>query len=344
MGFDEGELELKRPTIIDIAREVGVSKAAVSYALNGRAGVSAATRERILDVAGQLGWESGAPTRPMTHDRTGSVGVVLARCPEDLRADESTLHWMSGAEAALAEYGLSLQLALTPDADAELATLRQWWTERRVDGVLVPDLRIGDPRLPLLRELDVPAVVIGARERSGNLAVLHTPEEAEARALVEHLAGLGHRSIGYVRARSDLDRNRSRQDALSAAARRLLGGEPAEEVADRTETGAVQATWRLLATDQRPTAIVYDNDRMAVAAVARSAELGVRVPAALAVLSWQDSMLCRVVSPPVTALARDAGRDAESAVQLLLELIETGAADDSDLPAGVLVPRASTAG
>jgi len=340
---------VERPTIIDIARRVGVSKAAVSYALNGRAGVSAATRERILEVAAQLGWESGAPARPMTHDRSGTVGVVLAGSPEALCADGPALDWTAGAEAALAEHGLSLQVAFMPDGETELATYRRWWTERRVDGVLVPDLRTGDPRVRLLRELGMPAVLVGARDRAGEIAVLRTREDEEARAVVAHLAGLGHRRIGHVRVRSDLARHRLRAAALDQSTVEATGaGCATAEIsgagAGNTETAAAQATWRLLAADRPPTAIVYDNDRMAVAAVARSAELGVRVPADLAVLSWQDSMLCRVVTPAVTALSRDAGRDAEAAVRLLLELIETGAADDSDLPAGVLVPRASTAG
>ena len=107
---------MKRPTIIDIARQVGVSKAAVSYALNGRAGVSAATRERILDVAAQLGWDAAGPARTPAADRTGTIGLVLARPPQQIRAEPSVVHWMAGLEAALAEYGLSLHLALPPDA------------------------------------------------------------------------------------------------------------------------------------------------------------------------------------------------------------------------------------
>lgn len=335
---------MKRPTIIDIARHVGVSKAAVSYALNGRAGVSAATRERILDVASQLGWDAAGPARTPAADRTGTIGLVLARPPQEIRAEPSMVNWLAGVESALAEYGLILNVALTPDADAELGTYRQWAAERRVDGVIVTDLRAEDARMPLLRELGLPAVVIGEQERVPNVAVLRFAVADEVRAVVEHLAELGHTRIGHVQGGFDLEHTRRRNALLRTRVRERLGTDLVKVEADSTETGAAQATWRLLAVDPPPTAIVYDNDLMAVAAVARAAELDVRVPADLAVLSWQDSMLCRVVTPPVTALSQDVADDAVAAVHLLLELIETGAADDLDVPPRVLIPRASTAG
>ncbi|MEU6131772.1 LacI family DNA-binding transcriptional regulator [Saccharopolyspora sp. NPDC047091] len=335
---------MKRPTIIDIARQVGVSKAAVSYALNGRAGVSAATRERILDVAAQLGWDAAGPARTPAADRTGTIGLVLARPPQHIRAEPSVVHWMAGLEAALAEYGLSLHLALPPDEEAELGTYRAWAAERRVDGVIVTDLRAEDPRVPLLRELKLPAVVIGEHERVANVAVLRFAAADEVRAVVAHLAELGHRRIGHVQGGVDLEHTARRSGLLRAEVRERLGTDLVKVEADATEDGGVRATARLLAADPPPTAIVYDDDVMAVAAVARAAELDVRVPTDLAVLSWQDSMLCRVVTPPVTALSRDVEDDAAAAVHLLLELIETGAADDLDVPPRVLLPRASTAG
>ena len=343
-GLTEGEPELNRPTIIDIARRVGVSKAAVSYALNGRAGVSAATRERVLDVAAQLGWESGGPARTPAADRTGSVGVVLSRPPDELRSDPLVVQWLSGVEAALAQHGLSLQLALTPDQDAELLTYRRWWAERRIDGMIVTDLRACDPRPQLLRELGIPAVVVGDHERFGNVAVLRHIEREEVHAVVDHLASLGHRRIGHVQGGPDLQHTQNRSAALRGRVRERLGTDLVKAEADSTESGGVRASWRLLAADPPPTAIVYDSAVMAVATVARSAELKARVPDELAVLSWQDSMLCRVVTPQVTALAQDDEQHAEAAVHLLLELIETGTADDLELPPRVLVPRASTEG
>ncbi|MFR9729324.1 LacI family DNA-binding transcriptional regulator [Saccharopolyspora sp. MS10] len=334
---------MKRPTIVDIARRVGVSKAAVSYALNGRAGVSAATRERILDVAAQLGWDAAGPARTPA-DRTGAIGLVLARTPQELRAAPLLGHWLAGVEAALGEYGLALQVALPPDAETELDTYRRWAAERRVDGVIVTDLRAEDPRPSLLRELELPAVILGEHERGGGAAVLRAAAEEEVRSVVEHLAEAGHRRIGHVQCGPDLEHTRRRNALLRGRVRERLGTDLIKAEAEATESGAELATWRLLAADPPPTAIVYDNDLMAVAAVARAAELGVRVPDDLAVLSWQDSMLCRVVTPPVTALSQDVEDDAAAAVHLLLELIETGAADDLDVPPRALIPRASTGG
>lgn len=341
IGSREGE-RVKRPTIVDIARQVGVSKAAVSYALNGRGGVSAETRERILDAAERLGWRASSAARALSNDRTASVGFVFARPPELLRTEPFFMQLLAGMEQTLSEHGVSLQLALASDVDTELATYRRWWAERRVDGVMLTDLRVDDPRPPLLRGLGAPAVLFGAPSRMTGTPVLCGDEVQDVDQIIEHLAALGHRDVGYVRGAWDLQHTRRRSAALGEAVRERFGTDLAQVHGGSTEQGGLAATRELLAAHPRPSAVIYDNDVMAVATVARAAELGVRIPGDLAVIAWDDSMLCRVVEPAVTAFEHDVVADAATAAHRLLELIETGTADDAELSARRLVVRASS--
>src|SRR5688572_16562941 len=76
-----------RPTISDVARRVGVSRAAVSFAVNGRPGVGDETRTRILRAAEELGWRPSSPARALTRARAGTVGLVLARESDQLEVD-----------------------------------------------------------------------------------------------------------------------------------------------------------------------------------------------------------------------------------------------------------------
>src|SRR3954451_605757 len=100
---------MKRPTITDIAREAGVSKGAVSYALNGRPGVSEATRQRITEIARELGWAPSSTARALSGGRTGAIGLVLDRPFEvvvpallDGFPDELLIQVAAGRDAALA--------------------------------------------------------------------------------------------------------------------------------------------------------------------------------------------------------------------------------------------------
>ncbi|GAB3690069.1 LacI family DNA-binding transcriptional regulator [Saccharopolyspora tripterygii] len=334
---------MKRPTIIDIAREVGVSKAAVSYALNGRGGVSPETRDRILDVAAELGWRASSAARALSSDRAATVGVVLARSPEVLRTEPFFMQVVAGLEQTLSAHGFSLQLALASDPATELETYRRWWAERRVDGVLLTDLRVQDPRPALLRELRVPAVFFGTERPMAGIPVLWVDEHDIADSAIGHLAGLGHRRIGHVQGPEELRHTARRKRELRRAAAEFPGVTLVRDHGDYTESGGVAATARLLDAPDPPTAVIFDNDVMAVASVARAEELGVRVPGELSVLAWDDSMLCRVVRPAITAFSHDVGAAAASAALMLLELIETGIADDSRLQPRKLIARESTA-
>ena len=334
---------MKRPTITDIAAEVGVSKAAVSYALNGRPGVSQETRDRVLEIAAEMGWRASSAARALSRDRAATVGVVIARSPEVLRTEPFFMQVVTGLEQTLSAHGISLQLALAGDTETELETYRLWSAERRVDGVLLTDLRVDDPRPALLRELRIPAVFFDTERPIAGVPVLWVDEHDIADTALAHLVELGHRRIGHVQGPPQLRHTLRRDRELRRAAVETPGVSLVQEDGDYTEEEGVAATARLLALDEPPTAIIYDNDVMAVSAVSRADELGVRVPQDLSVIAWDDSMLCRVVRPALTAFSHDIVSASSTAALMLLELIETGVADDERFLPRELISRGSTA-
>src|SRR5690606_24186415 len=158
--IDQG-VPVKRPTIADIARRAGVSKGAVSYALNGQPGVSEATRQRILAIARELGFTRNSAARALSGATANVVGLTLCRPARILGIEPFFMGLISGVEAELSARSYALLLHVVADPDEEIAVYRRWWGERRVDGVLLCDLRVNDRRVPVLEELDLPAVVIG---------------------------------------------------------------------------------------------------------------------------------------------------------------------------------------
>ncbi|MFI8362692.1 LacI family DNA-binding transcriptional regulator [Streptomyces sp. NPDC085612] len=345
----------RRPTIKDIARRAGVSESAVSFALNDRPGVSRDTRARIRGVAEELGWQPNSAARALSGERAGAVGLVLARPAHTLGAESFFLRLVSGIQEALSAAGTALLFQVVEDIDAECAVHRRWWAERRVDGVLVVDPRTDDPRPALLAELGLPAVTVGEPAPAPGAAHAGTPspalsairaDDAGAMAQVlDHLHGLGHRRIVHVAGLPALAHTARRIDSLRAeAARRGLGPDRVRSVVtDYSDAQGAAATRRVLAEPRPPTALVYDNDVMAVAGRAVAAELGIPVPAGLSIVAWDDSALCRVTHPPLTALVRDTAGFGRLAAEELLAVVagRPPGVRESELPR--LEPRESTA-
>src|SRR3954471_22991993 len=150
-----------RVTIADIAARAGVSKGAVSYALNGRPGLSEATRARILAIADEMGWYPNRAPRALSAARADACGLVLARPAKILGLEPFFMDFISGVESELAARSQALTLQLVRDVEEEVGVYRRWWSERRVDGVLMVDPRVEDPRADALVQIGLPAAGFG---------------------------------------------------------------------------------------------------------------------------------------------------------------------------------------
>jgi DNA-binding LacI/PurR family transcriptional regulator len=295
---------MARVTIREIARRSGVSKGAVSFALNGHPGVSAATRARVLRVAAELNWVPNSAARMLSGARTDTFGLVLARDPATLGSEPFYMEFIAGLESVLATHAHALMLQVVADVDAEIATYRTWSAQRRVDAVFVVDVRVDDPRIPALEELEMPAVVVGDPSLAGALTCVWTDDAAAVDQAVQYLAGLGHRRVGRVAGIAELGHVRIRDEAFAAAAAGY-GLELSTVHTDFSGDGGAAATRALLAQEPRPTALVFDNDLMAVAGLSAITGSGLRVPADVTLVAWDDSTLCRITHPPLTAMGHD---------------------------------------
>ncbi|WP_327706374.1 LacI family transcriptional regulator [Streptomyces decoyicus] len=339
----------RRPTIKDIARRAGVSESAVSFALNDRPGVSQDTRARVRRVAEELGWQANSAARALSGERAGAMGLVLARPAQTLGVESFFLQLVSGIQEVLSARKIALLFQVVEDLDAECALYRRWWAERRVDGVLVVDPRTEDPRPELLSSLGLPAVVVGgpatrepdvsAPGTSGPAAsvpagapprpLLSTVWADDSKAMarvLDHLYGLGHRRIVHIAGLPGLAHTERRIRSLRTEAdlRGLDHRHVHSVTTDYSDAEGAEATRRLLDAAQPPTAIIYDNDVMAVAGASVAAGRGLAVPGALSIVAWDDSALCRVTHPRLTALVRDTPGFGRLAAQELLAVLDGG--------------------
>lgn len=311
----------RRVTIADIAARAGVTSAAVSLAVNGRPGVSDATRARIMGIAEELKWEPSPAARALAGAPVLTVGMVLARPAEVLGTEAFFGAFVAGLQEVLSRRDYSLQMKIVESTEAEIDTFRRWSAQRRVDGVVVVDLRQDDPRIPALEELDLPALVVGGPGHHGLLPSVYVDDAQATRLLVDHLAARGHQRLARVAGNEDFLHTLLRERAFEERCAEL-GVEGISQDAGFGGPGAEIATAQLLARTEPPTAIVYDSDEMTLAGVHVLEEAGLRVPEDIAVASFEDSALTRMHRPPITSIGRSAIKYGRVAATRLLEVIE----------------------
>ena len=334
---------MKRPTIADIAQRAGVSKGAVSYALNGQPGVSEATRQRIVAIAQEIGFNPNSAARALSGASARAVGLTICRPARMLSIEPWFMGLISGFESVLAARGFALTLQVVATPEKEIEVYRRWWGERRVDGVIVTDLREDDIRIPVLQELQLPAVVIGGPGGTGSIAQIWSDDAGAVIEAVRYLVALGHRRIARVGGLPNLLHTKTRTKAFDEVCRSLGLDEAVTTPSDYTGEEGGRATRRLLIGAERPTAIIYDNDVMAVAGLAVAQEMGLQVPADLSIVAWDDSPLCSLVHPSLTALSRDISEYGAHAARLLLDAVDGTKVVSVEAGTAHLTPRGSTA-
>jgi len=219
---------------------------------------------------------------------------------------------------------------------------RTWWAQRKVDGVFLVDLQVRDRRIPMLKDLGMPAIVVGTPRGSGGLPVIWQDDLAATEMIVAHLAGLGHRKVARVGGFPRYWHSRLRTDAFAEVAGKA-GLHASSVAADYSAEHGAEATRELFEAADPPTAIVYDNDVMAVAGLAAARRAGLDVPGDLSIVAWDDSALCELVHPALTAMRRDiaaVGAEAARRLSLVIGGAEVGDIRE-DLPQ--LMVRESTA-
>ncbi|SEE85598.1 DNA-binding transcriptional regulator, LacI/PurR family [Arthrobacter alpinus] len=343
-------------TITSLAQQLGISKASVSYALNGRPGVSEETREKVLALAAALGWYPSSSARALSQSRSETIGIVLLRDPAHVGSEPFYLSVLAGIEAVLGEREQNLMLRIVaPDTAGDCATerrdlavYRRWVGEGRVDGVLLFDESSNDPRGQLLNDLGLPFVVVGGtRALATRSAATVVDQSADAATVVQALHELGHRRIGYISGLPTLGHERARSAAVVDHAQ-ALGISAVVTASDYTAADGEMATIALMAgldpaSKDFPTALFYGNDLMAVGGLAGLKKLGISVPEQVSVVSWDDSIMCQFSSPPVAALNRDIGELGRQSALLLLDIVQGHERANVPMPAGILRRRTSLA-
>ncbi|MGW4214428.1 LacI family DNA-binding transcriptional regulator [Lentzea sp. NPDC004789] len=310
----------------EIAKRAGVSRSTVSYALSGKRPVSAATVRRINDVIAELGYRPNASARALAEGRTRTFGLVIP--PASSRLTDVQLSFVASVVESAAVH--DHDVLLSPSGGDHDRSFDRVVTGRRVDGVILMEILLHDPRVDRLTSTGLPFVTIGHVEDPAASWWVDVDYGSLIGRCVRHLADLGHRDIVLINRSAELVASgygpavRATEAFLEAAAAR---GVTAHDVCCADDPAAGLACFEQIRSRWPEVTAAVTINEAALPGVQRALHrAGLDVPRDFSLTGVIADRLAEDFHPPLTAADVPAGEMARLAVELLLEQIADGEA------------------
>ncbi len=321
-------------TIADVARHAGVSVSTVSYVLSGKRTISASTSARVHASIRALGFHPHAGARSLASNRSSVIALVLP-----LRQGMHLPVLMQFATAVVTSARSHHHDVLLVTADEGPSGLRRVAAGAMVDGLIVMDVEMDDPRVPTLRQLDRPSVLIGLPADTAGLTCVDLDFHRAGSICVDHLADLGHRQVALLGAprvvyeRDTGFAHRTRDGFVEAAARRGLAAftEPCEEDAAMVR----QTVGLLLHRHPGLTGFVVHNE-------AAVSHVLTAVPSGTSIVAICPDELAERFSPALSSVQIPAEELGRQAVDLLMTKLNGGEPPSITMLTPHLTVRASS--
>jgi LacI family transcriptional regulator len=315
---------MKRPTQVDVARLAGVSRATVSYVLNGRTDgrvpISDETQQRVLDAIEELGYEPDARAQALRSGNTKTIALIIP----DLQ-NPHFCEYATGIEEAARAAGYHILLSSTTlNSDDYAVDIFKGLARRRFDGLIlvssfVLESKEAQTTLARIRKRGLPIVELSYTEDSVSVDYRKATEE-----VMSYLLSLGHRRIGLIYGVGGHELAEDRLQPYCAFLESV--GIPVDEElimeCGPTIEDGYQAAKELLALEPRPTTIIAINDLLAMGALRAAADLGLHVPNDLSLVGYDNIPMANYLIPRLTTVTKDANELGKKAFEVLLARIQ----------------------
>jgi LacI family transcriptional regulator len=306
-------------SIKDVAARAGVSVGTVSNVLNRPEIVAEATRERVNAAIKALGFVRNESARQLRAGRSRMIGLVVLDVANPFFTDVAL-----GVEEEAAEAGLSVILCNSDDQAARQGRHLELLEEQRVQGILLTPVEAADERIGQLQLRGTPVILVDARSANGGQCSVAVDDVRGGDLAVSHLLGAGHRRIGYVGGPVNIRQVADRRDGAIHALHRAGGhagdliviGTPALNWAAGKQAGAVLAE---MDPGERPTGVFCANDLLALGLLQELTRRGIRVPADVAIVGYDDIEFAAAAAVPISTVRQPRRQLGRTAAQLLLE-------------------------
>ncbi|GIH73718.1 LacI family DNA-binding transcriptional regulator [Planobispora longispora] len=329
MTHNGGSLGSGQARLADIAAHAGVSEATVSRVLNGKPGVSAATRQAVLTALDLMGYERPQRLRQRSN---GLVGLVTPELDNPIFPA-----FAQAFEKVLAQHGYTPLLCTRLPGGAAEDEFTEMLVERGVSGIIFvsglhADVTANQDRYTRLLGQGVPIVLLNGHSGDVQAPFISPDDWAAARLAVQHLVDLGHERIGLAAGPSRFVPVIRKIEGYRRAMAQLLGETEVDELIAHSlfsvEGGQAAASVLL---ERGCTGIVCASDLMALGAIRACRERGLAVPGEVSIVGYDDSPLIAFTDPPLTTVRQPVQSMVTAAVHTLLEAIAGTPGQHSEL-------------
>jgi DNA-binding LacI/PurR family transcriptional regulator len=305
--------------IKDVAREAGVSIATVSHVINNTRAVSDATRRRVMRAIEDCNYYPNVTARSLASGRSSTLGLLISDISNPFFPD-----LVKSIETVAFEKGYDVILSNT-DYDAErTGNYVRRFIERKVAGVALMTSELDIGLIEELARFHVPVVFLDLGSAGVCMSNLVVDYEAGIEEAIGHLVSLGHSRIAYIGGPQRLRSAARRFEAFCDSMRRHLPDPQPQMIyeADFRLHGGRSAAREMLASTERPSAVIVANDMMALGAIEEFRERGIRVPEDISIVGFDDIAFAALSSPPLTTICLPRTELGREAVEALLATIE----------------------
>lgn len=302
-----------------VARLAKVSIATVSRTINHVPSVNAKMAKRVWDAIQELNYFPNTQARALVSGRSRLLGLIVSEITNPFFPE-----LIQGFEDVAVEHGYEILIGSTNYEPERMQRCIRRMVERNAEGVAVMTFGIEQPLLDQLADRHVPLVFVDVAPEKPGISLLRVDYHRGIREGVQHLAALGHRSIGFVSGPMRLHSARSRLSAFEQSLEECFI--PIEKrlivEGDHTMEGGIAAAERLLGEKRLPTAILCSNDMLAIGVLHRVTRAGLRVPGDMSIIGFDDIRMAEMMMPPLTSIQMSRAELARAAVTALRAHVE----------------------
>lgn len=323
-----------RVTQRDIARLAKVSQATVSRVLSGDDRVETDIRDRVTRVIQEQNYQPDVRAQSLRNRRTGMIGLVIKRPQGGILNDPFYANLIASIVEQLAETEFHLCVDSAVDNEKHQSLYDEMLRSRRVDGLILVEPEVSDDRILKLQSDEFPFVLIGNPLHAAQVHSVDNDNVLASENLTRHLVEQGYQRIAFLGAKVGI----TVSDDRIAGYQRALRGVQAEHLIFHSDFGsdaARQTAREILASENRPDAIVVLDDFMALGVSAASREFKLTVPHDLGIASFNDSTLCDVINGGLTSVNLNIPEIVRLSIDRLLDIINENTISG---PRRILVP------
>lgn len=309
-------------TIIDIARQVGVSKSTVSRVIAGTGYTSPETREKVLEAIKELQYKPNAVARAMVSQRTHNIGVIIYR--QHLSIMSHPFYGKILDSILVTAESMNYSVFVSTDKDMSLRSA-DYMLEKRVDGLVLIS-RLSQEMIGYLDSFDVPYLMVNGTTENSSVLQLVNDDRKGGKMAADHLFELGHRDIGviagpqehrshHLRLESFCQRLRDRSCGISAD---HISYSPTSTFEDGKES--FMAMWER--SPIKPTAFYATNDMLALGAIRGILEKGLRIPQDISVIGSDNIDYASLANPPLTTIHIEKEKMGHDSIVMLDRIIQ----------------------